>query len=302
MNYTGEKCVKCGREFTEDDDVVVCPECGSPHHRECYFEDNMCANSELHGSGFVWKKTKTDDKAAEDIEIYVDSEAEEETFTNDSGSSEAGQDFGISRPYLGFDPNEDMGGATLKEVSEFVKTNTIYYIPIFKRMKDIGSKMSFNLICFLFPPLYFANRRMWFWAIFTTAATVLFALPSTIGNFLDDCIENGRFLFSPEITNFLYNNQHILSAAIDICNMFNMLMKVLMCLFGNWLYFRFSMKSLIKLKNRYKNQPLTRDVISLFGGSKPINMLLILLIMAAMMMITLYAGIFVMQFISIMFM
>ena len=30
MKYKGEKCAACGKEFTEDDDVVVCPECGSP--------------------------------------------------------------------------------------------------------------------------------------------------------------------------------------------------------------------------------------------------------------------------------
>ncbi|MBO5103830.1 MAG: hypothetical protein J6B74_02035 [Ruminococcus sp.] len=48
MNFVGEKCVFCGEVFKDGDDVVVCPECGSPHHRECYKKENRCANIALH--------------------------------------------------------------------------------------------------------------------------------------------------------------------------------------------------------------------------------------------------------------
>ncbi|MBQ3919840.1 MAG: hypothetical protein II695_09210, partial [Oscillospiraceae bacterium] len=34
MLYTGHKCMVCGKVFTDDDDVVVCVECGTPYHRE----------------------------------------------------------------------------------------------------------------------------------------------------------------------------------------------------------------------------------------------------------------------------
>ena len=45
MKYKGEKCAACDKVFTDDDDVVVCPDCGSPHHRECYKAENKCANT-----------------------------------------------------------------------------------------------------------------------------------------------------------------------------------------------------------------------------------------------------------------
>ena len=35
--YVNVPCAKCGKPFTEDDDVVVCPDCGAPHHRSCYY-------------------------------------------------------------------------------------------------------------------------------------------------------------------------------------------------------------------------------------------------------------------------
>ena len=54
MRYTGETCPVCHKAFTDDDDVVVCPDCGTPHHRVCYQQQNACANAALHSEGFVW--------------------------------------------------------------------------------------------------------------------------------------------------------------------------------------------------------------------------------------------------------
>ncbi len=57
MNYTKETCKSCGKEFTEDDDIVVCPVCATPQHRECWKENGKCINEGLHSSGYVWTKT-----------------------------------------------------------------------------------------------------------------------------------------------------------------------------------------------------------------------------------------------------
>ncbi|MBR4554785.1 MAG: DUF2628 domain-containing protein [Ruminococcus sp.] len=53
--YDGCKCLSCGLEFTEFDDVVVCPECGTPYHRDCYEKEGQCINTDLHESGGTWK-------------------------------------------------------------------------------------------------------------------------------------------------------------------------------------------------------------------------------------------------------
>jgi len=52
--YIGEKCLICNKEFTESDDIVVCPECGTPYHRSCYKEKKQCVNSALHKTGGSW--------------------------------------------------------------------------------------------------------------------------------------------------------------------------------------------------------------------------------------------------------
>lgn len=55
MRYNGIKCEKCGIEFNENDDVVVCPVCGAPHHRSCWLEENTCVHTSRHIEGYQWQ-------------------------------------------------------------------------------------------------------------------------------------------------------------------------------------------------------------------------------------------------------
>lgn len=55
MRYENDVCAGCGKKFCEGDDIVVCPECGTPQHRACYEKNNKCVNAQLHESGFMWK-------------------------------------------------------------------------------------------------------------------------------------------------------------------------------------------------------------------------------------------------------
>jgi ribosomal protein L40E len=54
-DYTGSECPVCKILFKDDDDIVVCPECGTPYHRECYKKTGKCINTELHKNGETWK-------------------------------------------------------------------------------------------------------------------------------------------------------------------------------------------------------------------------------------------------------
>lgn len=53
-NYIGSKCMICEELFKEDDDIVVCPDCGTPYHRECWKKEDKCINEKLHESGMSW--------------------------------------------------------------------------------------------------------------------------------------------------------------------------------------------------------------------------------------------------------
>lgn len=45
----------CSEKFTSEDDIVVCPDCGTPYHRACYEKEGKCANVILHKNGGSWK-------------------------------------------------------------------------------------------------------------------------------------------------------------------------------------------------------------------------------------------------------
>lgn len=56
MSYIGARCPVCEKKFIEGDDIVVCPVCGAPHHRDCYAEEGQCAFEEEHITGKPWKR------------------------------------------------------------------------------------------------------------------------------------------------------------------------------------------------------------------------------------------------------
>lgn len=75
MNYENVKCPGCRETFKDGDDIVVCPDCGTPQHRHCYENHGGCVNQALHESGFVWKnpnlpagETKTEKDEADEKE------------------------------------------------------------------------------------------------------------------------------------------------------------------------------------------------------------------------------------------
>lgn len=304
MNYTGEKCAACGEVFTDTDDVVVCPECGSPHHRECYKAENKCANSDYHAEGKKWKREN-------DISDTLNNHAVQQApvcpfchFKNQPGESHCvrcgteldnnsaenrEQSFtpeeivgkimenepDITQTYLGFNPNEDLGGATVKEVSQYVRSNTIYYIPIFKRIKDTGAKFSFNLTCLIFPYAYFANRRMWGWAILSAIVMVLLGLPAAILS-MPSHMEGVEGV--EQVISIVHAHKNILTDLSNICSFLEIIARAGFCMLGNFIYYKHVMRSLKKLRTECGGT-MNPELIIAEGGVKPMNILFIFLIM-----------------------
>lgn len=84
MNYIGLKCGICGEEFKDGDDVVVCPDCGTPMHRACYKENNCCPNEDKHAEGFVFDgfdaiKRSAQGKSEKPEKITLQKKSEEAT-------------------------------------------------------------------------------------------------------------------------------------------------------------------------------------------------------------------------------
>lgn len=64
MNYNNQPCKSCGEIMHDGDDVVVCPVCATPQHRSCWMQNGHCVNEELHASGYVWERGKSNTESA----------------------------------------------------------------------------------------------------------------------------------------------------------------------------------------------------------------------------------------------
>lgn len=92
LYHSEESCVYCKAKLFSDDDVVYCPVCGAPHHRDCYNSIGHCALEALHGTEEEYSKEKEleklkkqrEEKEKEKDEAWINLD---DDHTNNSDSS-----------------------------------------------------------------------------------------------------------------------------------------------------------------------------------------------------------------------
>ncbi len=189
LNNNGEKCAVCHAYLFEEDDVVYCPECGAPHHRNCYNTLGHCGLEQYHGTENQYQKAKSQQNETEQTTDKVENQTictmcgnkydENEKACSVCGApnlSKMGPKF-ITFDFLGGVPADmDIGdGVTANEAKMFVGTNTQRYIPKFAGFK-IGKKVSWNWAAFLFPCAWFASRKMYAKSILMGTLQIAFTM------------------------------------------------------------------------------------------------------------------------------
>lgn len=192
FRYTGQTCPVCGRAFGENNDIVVCPVCGAPHHRDCYKQQGECACNDRHGEGFRWEP----EKAAGENPGQGGIPFEDEGKTQDSGYGQnpyAGQTgagdysgqvppfFRPADPFSLF-PEEVAEEVTTREAADFVQMSAIRYIQKFFYRKE--GRKTFNWAAFIFSPYWFFFRKLYragalFLAFILVISLGLSALPQS---------------------------------------------------------------------------------------------------------------------------
>lgn len=225
VEYKGSKCIVCGKEFGDGDDIVVCPDCGTPYHRHCYNENGKCINEKLHESGQSWQP----DNAKEAINVKricmrcqqenpegalyccrcglpfnsaqscgnsnggafrgsINSAPVRDDSSRFNGFDESdltqsflGFSINYSDPLCGFNPAEEYeNGVKLAELGAFVDTNTHYYLPKFKFMKETGSGTALNFTALFFPQFFFAYRKMPLMAVVSALILFITGIPQAL--------------------------------------------------------------------------------------------------------------------------
>lgn len=188
LNISGEKCAVCKAYLFAEDDVIYCPECGAPHHRDCYNSIGHCGLNEFHGTENEYKRPEPVNEEPQsqpqqntNMTCGVCGEkydAEEMACPNCNAPNVSKVDGRfVSFDFLGgVKENTDLGnGVTAGEARKFVVSNTHRYIPKFVSFKK-GKKASWNWLAFLTPCGWLLSRKMYLWGAIIGAVQIALSM------------------------------------------------------------------------------------------------------------------------------
>lgn len=309
-NFTGSQCIICQNRFTDDDDIVVCPDCGTPYHRACWERQGKCINTSLHAVGGSWGAIQQenrlrqggrvcphcqhvnlpDAKKCESCKGSLLTEEEEAQHIRIPMPDGSNVYFDAEDPCCGLPPDERMGDETLGDVANYVRTNTLYYIPLFRRFRDTGRTVSLNLSCVLFPHLYFAYRKMWLMALVSALVLLLCSVPGmlmgmlqtlTDASSMQEIADMMRQMYGPDvqimsfdgITAFLQAHQSLIENLSVPMYLVSIGLRLVLCLFGNYLYYRFVMRHVGRIRKNSPTDHIRRVLLDSEGGTSIWNII-----------------------------
>lgn len=180
MDLKYVQCPYCLKPFEEGDDVVVCPECGTPAHRACWKQNGHCLYENKHASGFVWQipyskereeaeqKAREEEAARKTAQTFGsggrDTRPDGLPFDNEYGNyaSYTTGDHGEMKPTMRvIGPEEMLGDFRVREYGDVIQKNKNKYIPKFFMMDRTKRNFVGNFAAFIAPTLWSAYRRMY---------------------------------------------------------------------------------------------------------------------------------------------
>ena len=273
QEYLNQPCIVCGEIFSEQDDVVTCPECGTPYHRACWKQNGKCVNTALHEHGASWilerkaaeKEAREAERRAEEAEQAAERERSGQDMIN--GGLYDGVRLKPDDPCIGLNPEEQLDGVTISEAAAFVRTNRFYYLPLFRLMQRTGKKLSFNILSLFAPHFYFANRKMWGFAMLALLVNTILEIPAVI-LVLSDSLDISLSWADVNTAAF----QTVYNASLVLYVFFSMLWAV--C--GNYLYYRFAVRKISGIKKTAVSREDAMQKMQQAGGTSLLNVILIL--------------------------
>ena len=179
--YEGLTCPVCQKRFTAEDDVVACPQCGLPHHRDCWLIDKHCHEQDKHGTEQQWNRDKAE-AAANKGRIPPEGQPQHpqicpHCFTKNAEFAEfcthCGRPLSVTewhsahnQPAASYTPftasiiGGNINGVDEGDLTAAIGTNSQYYLPRFRRIRDTNSG-GWNWAAFLFGPLWLVYRKQY---------------------------------------------------------------------------------------------------------------------------------------------
>lgn len=198
LNDKNQKCAVCTAYLFPEDDIVYCPVCGAPHHRDCYNSMGKCGLENLHGTDLQYKRPQPEEEKPEEAQTPPTPAAPRcsgcgmelergARYCNNCGMPTVmdGSPFAFNHYTEAVQIKDETpieNGVTVKEAAKIVRSNAFRYIPKFLKL-DNDNKKSWNWAAFLLPHGWFGYRKMYKESIIVsilTIASVILNFPLTI--------------------------------------------------------------------------------------------------------------------------
>lgn len=290
--YTGARCPVCSRKFGERDDVVVCPICGTPHHRACYLEHGQCFHTDWHDEGKSWPGTTEQESSGQESGAERDQLRCPRCGTQNPSSSlfcevcgtqlvplnpdspkpadlpeDEGNPFQNVRfmpynpfvnPFGGLDPEETIEDIPVRDLAIYLGQNTHYFLPLFKHMSQPENRTSWNWGAFLFPQFYGFYRKMYLPSLFAFLILALLEIPGVL-------IMLHEF---PAITSIqtLSVNWATLTSLQWVFSLLGWGVRAFFAAFANKLYRDHTLKRVRAIREQYADAPDYQEQLAAAGG------------------------------------
>lgn len=179
-----KQCGICKGYLFEDDDTVVCPVCGAPHHRDCWESVGHCGLEADHGTDNQYDKVEA---AKREESENTQNNSKQCAYCGRVSNSHDGNFCPYCGPAYGSEPHQKhqgpkvfVGGTPfdgnsyggipksskiedvkVEHIGDFVGSNAHRYVPRFATLNKHG-KGSWNWAAFLFPDAWCFSRKMYF--------------------------------------------------------------------------------------------------------------------------------------------
>lgn len=159
--------------------------------------------------------------------------------------------FRAADPYGGIAPEEELDGIPAAELAAFTGNNAAYYLPRFHKFARGGSKCSWNWAAFLIPSYWLLYRKQYLAGVVTLVVQIILTMLNgfimygalQLHTFTDPgAMAEAILQISSSSSGTLFLMATMLITVIEA------LLRVLIGLSGNWLYFRTATSRIRKLK------------------------------------------------------
>ena len=270
--FENKLCPICRSRFIENADIVVCPICGTPHHRSCYEIKGKCGLEEYHESGFTWNGRLPDEPepAASQTSSFEETAQPEQDAHQDSIFAEMGDDYGFNTFFKSLkDSALGEDGVSMRELISYAATSAFHYGRAFQtfRTKIEGKKRKvfFNFASGFFAPIFQFYRKM---DIVGLIATVLVLAPVLFAAFLPEFV--------------------LTSSASLLLNAINLGTLIVFSAFGDYFYYQHAVKRIIRFRESYDGNTQSEEYFeALAQEGKPSALRAIIGFLAVLLLVSL---------------